>query len=105
MSHEMGKAAQHHPMNLDIFLDEVIQARVDQIADPCNSLCDIDDGSCHTPPKCFCNSKYCYPWAVMIVYFFSTINVEGARYTTAVHAVDGMKLVKQGYCMLMLDVR
>lgn len=39
----------------------------------------------------------------MTVYFSYTVSTKGATYAIAVHGVDGMELLKNGYCMLMLD--
>lgn len=39
----------------------------------------------------------------MTVYFSTTINPEGAIYATTAHNMNGLKFLKDGYFMVMLD--
>lgn len=43
LSDEIGKTVQFHPLNLDHYLQEEIYTRQDQIADPNNSVHDINE--------------------------------------------------------------
>lgn len=37
------------------------------------------------------------------VYFFSTVNPEDEPYATALHNVEEMKVLKDGYCMVIVN--
>lgn len=41
----------------------------------------------------------------MTLYLSSTVNLEDGTYTKEMQAVDGIKLLKDGYCMVMLNGR
>lgn len=42
---------------------------------------------------------------MMVMYVLFTLNPVGATYATAMHIVDGTKVLQDGYRMVMLDCR
>lgn len=73
--------------------------------DPNSPLHDIDEAYCHVLTESFRNYKYGYARTTMAVYFSTTPVPESNAYPTAVNNLDGMKLLKDGCCMVMLDER
>lgn len=51
----------------------------------------------------FHNEIYDYPCAIEMVYSFSAVEPHGATYAMVVHKVDGTKLLKDSYCMGILN--
>lgn len=68
-----------------------------------NPRCDIDEALYRALAVSIRSCKYDYARGTMILYLFTSINIESAIYTTAAHSVDGMRLVKYGYYMVILD--
>lgn len=103
MSNDLQKALQVHFLNLDDYLHEEIYRMVDEIADPSKSLSDIDETHCRALDESFRHYIYSYQRNMMTLYLRSFINSEGGTNATSVHNVDGMELLRDGYCIAMLD--
>lgn len=91
------------PLNLDGFPKEEICAGVDQIVDSSNLLRDANDAHRCTLAKSFCIYKYGCACSMMAVYVSIVFNLEGAPYRSAVIYVNDKKVLKDFYCMVMLD--
>lgn len=103
MSDDIEMAVQVHLLNLDQYLHERIYAIVDQIADPNNSLGDMDEAHCRPLAVFFRNEIYNYAHGMMMVYFSSPTKPRGTTHGNAVKTVDVMTLQEKGYCTEMLD--
>lgn len=88
MSHE------HH-------LPEEIFANVNQIADLIRPLHGIDETLCHTLVELFRNYDYDYAGGIIKIYFPFNINPEYVTQFTAVDSFDSVRLLKDGYRMVM----
>lgn len=75
----------------------------EQLADPNDPLLDIDGTHYHALPGRFRNYKYHYSHDKIILYVFSTVNRKGTTYLTAMLRFAGIRLMNDGYCMIMLD--
>lgn len=51
------------------------------------------------------NWNYDYARGMKMVYFSGLVNRAGGPYAAAVHPVHGMRLLKDGYCMVMNNGR
>lgn len=89
MFDDNGRAVQFHLLNFDHCVRQVIYARVHQIVNPNSPLRKTDEPYCCSLAKSFRHHEYYY-W-------------ESATYAAAMHNVDAIKLLKDGYCTAMLD--
>lgn len=103
ISDNIGKGDQVHLLSLDYYLYEKIYACMDRIVDPNNSLHNIDGAHCRALAESFGLYRYDYARHMMKVYYSSSLKPEGPTYATAMHEVDCMRLLKDGYCKEMLD--
>lgn len=78
---------------------------MDQILVPNNPLCEFDEADCRVLPWSFHNYNYDNAPDMIMVYFSSTLNIEGATYVTAVHNACRMKQLEKGCYMVRLDDR
>lgn len=67
-----------------------------------NSFCHTDESQCCVLAKLFHKYSYGRGGKMIIVYLLTIISPEGAIYTTMVHTVNGMKMLKDCYGMVML---
>lgn len=65
-------------------------------------LHDIDEAHSHARVETFRNYNYVYARSILTVCFSTTVNSEATTYTSAVHIVGLMKLLRDGYCIEML---
>lgn len=91
--------------NPDHYLHEEIYRKVDQVVNMDKPLNDINESQFRALSKSFCNCNYDHARRMMTVYNSFTVKANGTTYVTAVHNVEGLKLLKAGYCMVMLDGR
>lgn len=103
MPDDIGNALQGHQSNLQHYLHEELYKRMGPVVDPTKLLPIVDEAYCCAPAEPFRNHRYDYARGMMMVYLSSTVNSEGTTYVTAVYTVNYMMLLKDGYCMLMLD--
>lgn len=103
ISDDTGKVFQVHPLSVDTLTAKKIHTRVSQIVYTNNPLHEIDSSRCCTMAESFRNYKYDFVRGMMKVYFSNTVNLNGVTCTTAVHNVNGMKLLMDGYCTIMLN--
>lgn len=68
-----------------------------------NSLCNICEAHCRALAMKFRNDNYDYAHSAKAVYSSFTVSREGVTHATDMHNVYGIKLRKDGYCMVMLD--
>lgn len=102
MSAGVGKYFQVCSLTLDFYLNEKDYSKVDQILDPNNLLRDINESHCCALGDSFRSCNYEYLRGIILAYFFYTVNYERSTYATAVQKFNGMKLLKDGYCIIML---
>lgn len=99
------KAIQVHSLNFDTYRYEWIYGRVDQIVKLNNPLRGIDEAHCRAlvelPRSYKCHSAP----NMMAAYILSAVDPEVASYAGAVHNIQGRKLLKDGYRMVMIDGR
>lgn len=103
MTDNISKASQVHHLSLDHYLPDKSNARVDQTVDSSSSLRTTDEAYCRAPAESSLNYNYKYAYDMTMVYVSSTVNTEGATYTTAMHNIDGRKLLKDDYCLVRVD--
>lgn len=102
-SDDIEKSAHVHLLNSDHYLYDEIHASVDQIVDASNPLGNIDEAHCRALLESFRNYNENYAHRMMTVYFSTRVDPKGATYATAVRSVDGMKMLKYGYRMVIID--
>lgn len=73
--------------------------------DPYSHLRDLSDAHCHVLANSFRKCRYDFACGVITVYFSSTVNLAAATYATTVLNIDGIKLLNDGYYVVMLDGR
>lgn len=99
------KAIKDHSFPLDHHLRKEMYTTVDETADPNKPLQSIDDAQCYALDESFHSSYYDYSKDSITLYFSSTGSPEGAKYATIVRSVNRIKLLKDRYCMVVLDRR
>lgn len=104
-SHDIGNAMKEHPLGPAHDHHEKIYTRLDWIVDPNNPLRDINESHCRALAELFHNYNFYYAHGKMMVYFTSTINMEGVIYATAMQTVDSMKGLNDIFCIVVLDGR
>lgn len=105
MSHRIWRAVQASPLSVDHCLPKKIYARMYEIADPINPLRDSDEKHCRALANYLRNYHYNCARGMMMMYVLSAVSLDGATLGAAVHAVENSKLLKDGYCMVLLDGR
>lgn len=78
MCYDYWEAVQAHLLNVDRYLKEKIYTMVDQIADPKDTLRDIDEVYYRQPARWLQSYCYDYSHGMMTVYCESTVNAEAA---------------------------
>lgn len=94
-----------HPLNVDHYHSKEIYAKLDRIVDPNTPLCDIDEAHGRALAELFRKYDYNYAHGMMTKYYFSAVTMEGAISASVVHIVNSTEVVKDGYCMVVLDSR
>lgn len=100
---EKAAQVQVHFLNLGYHPHKDIYPTVDQIDKKNSPLRDIDEAYYRGLTASFWNQRDDYAGGLLVVYVFSTGNTYGAMYGTIVPNIDGTKLRKDGYCMVLLD--
>lgn len=103
MSDDIGKDVHLHPLRLYHYLHEKIYARLDQVVHPNNVLNDINEAYCHAPAEPFHKCYYDYARIIMSAYVYTTAIPEVVNYATAAPNLDGIKSLKGGCCMVLID--
>lgn len=103
MSDNIAEDVRHRPLKLDRYPYGEFYVRVDEIADPSNPLCNTDGAHCHPLAELFFEYEHYCASSMMTVYLLSTVSREGTSYCSGARTVDGKALLKDGYCMMMLD--
>lgn len=67
-----------------------------------NSLHDIDEVHYRAPKLWFSSYNYDYERGMITFYFSSTVDPVGATYTTAVHSIEDMEWLNDGYFVVIL---
>lgn len=105
MPDAITKAFRVHFLKLYSYRYEEIYVRVDQFLDSKSSPRDIYDAHCHVLASLFRIYKY-HCLCVMITGGFSTsVCLEAANYTSAVHNIHDKSLPKLSYYMTVIDGR
>lgn len=105
VSDGIGKTVLVHLLKLADYRDNKLYCRVYQIVARNHSLRDIKESHCCALTKSLCKCKLDNERGLMTAYFFIAVNRVGATYDSAVHDVDGKKILKNDYGMVMLDDR
>lgn len=105
MSGVVKSAVYIHPMNLDHYQHYGIYAKLNQIPGVNNTLHDIDEAHYGTLDRSPRKHNYDYARSTIIMYFLSTFNPERATCATAMQTVGDTKMLKDGYCIVILDCR
>lgn len=105
MFDDIGKAVQVHSLKFYHCLHGEVYVAVDQAVHQNSSLRDVFETHCRALAKLFRDNNYNYAIGMNKVYVSTTVNRDGTPYANAVQTVDSFKLLKDGYCMVVLDVR
>lgn len=103
MYDNIRKAAQVQQLNAGHYMQEEIYVRVDQMVHPKSCLRQIDEAHYQPLAGLFRNYKYDYARRLMREYGSSTVNLQRLTNATAVQNINGMKLLEDGYCMVILN--
>lgn len=82
---------------------EEFYASADQIMDQSNTLLSIAEVHLRALDESFRRYSYDYARDIMITNYNSTVNPEATIYATVVHNFDGVTLLKDAHCMVILD--
>lgn len=102
-SDDIRRVLHANQFNLDHYLHENIYTRVEPIADPDSPPPDIDETHCHAMDESFRKYEYSYARGIMMLYSPSTVSPKCATYAIVVHTFDGMKFLKEDYCLVKHD--
>lgn len=93
-----GRTIQVRLLSSDHYQHTNVSARVDQIGNSNNPLHDIDGTHWRTLLEPLRDYGYSYTRGIMTVQFLSIVNLEGITHDTEMHTVNGVEMLKDGYC-------
>lgn len=104
-SEKIESAVQVYPLNLEHCPHDAFYAKVDQFANPNNLLRDVEEAHYRVLATSFRNFNYVYAHSIIMVCFWSSVNVECAYRAYAVLTVEDKTMLKNSNCMVILDRR
>lgn len=105
MLNDIGENVHAYSKSLDYFLHEDIYTKMEQILNLDNTWRYINKEHCRVLDKSFHKSRFYFKGGMKAIHLSSASNVDWATYTGAVYNIDDQRLMRDGYCMTMINTR